>query len=81
VSSLQYPANEGRNTTAVSVGSVSDKIGFFCRYPDYREPPWAARKYKKTAMFWHVLAARLAFVVVFEVSISLIGSLTMTDPD
>ncbi|KAK7864472.1 hypothetical protein R5R35_011703 [Gryllus longicercus] len=37
-----------------------------CRYPDYREPPESNNKYDKTAMYWHVLAARLAFVVVFE---------------
>ncbi|KAK9737785.1 Calcium-activated chloride channel [Popillia japonica] len=37
-----------------------------CRYPDYREPPWVSREYKRTSTFWHILAARLAFVVVFE---------------
>ncbi|CAG0884101.1 unnamed protein product [Darwinula stevensoni] len=37
-----------------------------CRYPDYREPYWREDKYNPTSMFWHVLAARLAFVVVFQ---------------
>ncbi|XP_069685470.1 anoctamin-5-like isoform X2 [Periplaneta americana] len=37
-----------------------------CRYADYREPPNAVNKYERTAMYWHILAARLAFVVVFE---------------
>ncbi|KRT85881.1 hypothetical protein AMK59_532, partial [Oryctes borbonicus] len=37
-----------------------------CRYPDYREPPWISRDYERTSTFWHILAARLAFVVVFE---------------
>ncbi|KAJ9596645.1 hypothetical protein L9F63_012342, partial [Diploptera punctata] len=37
-----------------------------CRYPDFREPPDSLHKYEKTAMYWHILAARLAFVVVFE---------------
>ncbi|XP_031841577.2 anoctamin 1 isoform X1 [Nomia melanderi] len=37
-----------------------------CRYPDYREPPDSMNKYEHTIMFWHVLAARLAFIVVFE---------------
>jgi len=41
---------------------------FIFRYADYREPPDGANKYEKTAMYWHILAARLAFVVVFEVS-------------
>lgn len=39
-----------------------------CRYPDYREAPWATNPYERTVFFWYVLAARLAFVVVFEVS-------------
>lgn len=38
----------------------------YCRYPDYREPPWSTHKYDKTILSWTVLAARLAFVVVFE---------------
>jgi anoctamin-1 len=41
---------------------------FIFRYADYREPPEATNKYEKTVMYWHILAARLAFVVVFEVS-------------
>lgn len=40
----------------------------FFRYPDYREPPWADKPYDKTTLAWHILAARLAFVVAFEVS-------------
>lgn len=39
------------------------------RYPDYREPPWSPNKYDKTAMYWNVLVARLAFIVIFEVRI------------
>lgn len=38
-----------------------------CRYPDYREPPDSPNKYEYTVMFWNILAARLAFIVVFEV--------------
>ncbi|XP_054270658.1 anoctamin-1 isoform X2 [Macrosteles quadrilineatus] len=38
----------------------------YCRFSDYREPPWSPHKYEKTTMYWHVLAARLAFVVLFE---------------
>ncbi|KAM3918303.1 anoctamin-1 isoform 2-T2 [Leptodactylus fuscus] len=37
-----------------------------CRYKDYREPPWAENKYDITKEFWAVLAARLAFVIVFQ---------------
>ncbi|KAF7664480.1 hypothetical protein LDENG_00176140 [Lucifuga dentata] len=38
----------------------------FCRYRDYREHPDAAEPYSYTLQFWHVLAARLAFIIVFE---------------
>nr|XP_006823057.1 PREDICTED: anoctamin-4-like [Saccoglossus kowalevskii] len=37
-----------------------------CRYKDYRQPPWGMEPYARTLQHWHVLAARLAFVVVFE---------------
>ncbi|KAM4523202.1 anoctamin-4-like isoform 1-T1 [Fundulus diaphanus] len=38
----------------------------YCRYRDYREPPNSAEQYTYTLQFWHVLAARLAFIIVFE---------------
>ena len=38
----------------------------FCRYFDYREHPDSANPYKLTDVYWHVLAARLAFVVIFQ---------------
>ncbi|KAL8585793.1 hypothetical protein ACOMHN_037356 [Nucella lapillus] len=37
-----------------------------CSYRDFRNPPDHAKKYEYSDIFWHVLAARLAFVVVFE---------------
>ncbi|KAK3580685.1 hypothetical protein CHS0354_017968 [Potamilus streckersoni] len=37
-----------------------------CRYRDFRNPPGSDDQYKYTIVFWHVLAARLAFIVVFE---------------
>ncbi|XP_043515154.1 anoctamin-1 isoform X1 [Frieseomelitta varia] len=43
-----------------------------CRYPDYRESPDSPNKYQYTIMFWHVLAARLAFIVVFENIVALV---------
>lgn len=43
-----------------------------CRYPDYRAPPWSTPAYEKTSMYWHILAARLAFVVVFENIVALV---------
>uniref|UniRef100_A0A8C3C3M1 Anoctamin n=1 Tax=Cairina moschata TaxID=8855 RepID=A0A8C3C3M1_CAIMO len=32
----------------------------------YRAPPWSSTPYEFTLQFWHVLAARLAFIIVFE---------------
>lgn len=37
------------------------------RYKDYREPPWSSTPYDLSKEFWVVLAARLAFVIVFQV--------------
>lgn len=53
-------------------GDLISLVGF--RYADYREPPNVANKYERTAMYWYILAARLAFVVVFEVSFRREGS-------
>uniref|UniRef100_A0A671VM74 Anoctamin n=1 Tax=Sparus aurata TaxID=8175 RepID=A0A671VM74_SPAAU len=39
---------------------------FLTLYRDYREPPDSAEPYSYTLQFWHVLAARLAFIIVFE---------------
>ena len=38
-----------------------------CRYFDYREYRDSDNPYKRKDVYWHVLAARLAFVVVFQV--------------
>nr|BAK22386.1 anoctamin [Xenopus laevis] len=37
-----------------------------CRYKDYREPAWSLNKYDINKDYWAVLAARLAFVIVFQ---------------
>ncbi|XP_031438519.1 anoctamin-4 [Clupea harengus] len=38
----------------------------YCRYRDYREDHNSEEPYSYTLQFWHVLAARLAFIIVFE---------------
>lgn len=38
------------------------------RYKDYREPPWSPDAYAFSKHYWCVLAARLAFVILFQVS-------------
>uniref|UniRef100_A0A8C5C6W6 Anoctamin n=1 Tax=Gadus morhua TaxID=8049 RepID=A0A8C5C6W6_GADMO len=37
-----------------------------CRYKDYREPPGSSSSYEFTKEFWAILAARLAFVILFQ---------------
>ncbi|XP_051558383.1 anoctamin-1a isoform X2 [Myxocyprinus asiaticus] len=37
-----------------------------CRYKDYRDPPWSDTPYEFSREFWAILAARLAFVIVFQ---------------
>uniref|UniRef100_A0A8C0UHA5 Anoctamin n=1 Tax=Cyanistes caeruleus TaxID=156563 RepID=A0A8C0UHA5_CYACU len=39
---------------------------FICRYRDYRYPPDHERKYLHTMQFWHILAAKLAFIIIME---------------
>jgi len=38
-----------------------------CMYNGFRLPPSDPNKYEVNLDYWHVLAARLAFVVIFEV--------------
>jgi len=37
-----------------------------CRFRGYRNPPWSDNKYEYTDVYWHILAARFLFVVVFQ---------------
>ncbi|XP_055087468.1 anoctamin-2b [Periophthalmus magnuspinnatus] len=39
---------------------------YVCRYKDYREPPWSPEAYQFSKHYWCVLAARLAFVILFQ---------------
>uniref|UniRef100_A0AAX7VUX5 Anoctamin n=1 Tax=Astatotilapia calliptera TaxID=8154 RepID=A0AAX7VUX5_ASTCA len=41
-------------------------VFFTARYKDYRDPPWSSTKYELSKEFWAILAARLAFVIVFQ---------------
>ncbi|KAK2168869.1 hypothetical protein NP493_1213g00020 [Ridgeia piscesae] len=38
----------------------------YCRYSDYRYHPEHEQRYQFTTDYWHILVARLAFVIVFE---------------
>lgn len=37
------------------------------RYRDYRYPPGHEREYTHTMHFWHILAAKMAFIIIMEV--------------
>ncbi|XP_060891520.1 anoctamin-5 isoform X3 [Labrus mixtus] len=37
-----------------------------CRYRDYRYPPDHEKRYTHTMQFWHILAAKLAFIIIME---------------
>ncbi|XP_057203750.1 anoctamin-1a isoform X2 [Triplophysa rosa] len=38
----------------------------FCRYKDFRDPPGSDTPYDFSRQFWAILAARLAFVIMFQ---------------
>uniref|UniRef100_A0A4W3JJL9 Anoctamin n=1 Tax=Callorhinchus milii TaxID=7868 RepID=A0A4W3JJL9_CALMI len=71
-------ADKGYTQEKCLKGYVNGSLSFFnvsefgtqgtgyCRYRDYRAPPWDPNRYEFTLQFWHVLAARLAFIIVFE---------------
>uniref|UniRef100_A0A9L0SMU6 Anoctamin n=1 Tax=Equus caballus TaxID=9796 RepID=A0A9L0SMU6_HORSE len=46
--------------------SQFDREVQFCRFKDYREPPWAPNPYEFSKQYWSVLSARLAFVIIFQ---------------
>lgn len=52
----------------IIVWNVTLILLYIYRYRDYRDPPHSLVPYGYTLQFWHVLAARLAFIIVFEVS-------------
>ncbi|CAI9580783.1 unnamed protein product [Staurois parvus] len=37
-----------------------------CRYRDYRYPPEHEKRYLHTMQFWHILAAKMAFIIIME---------------
>ncbi|XP_050929263.1 anoctamin-5 isoform X1 [Lates calcarifer] len=37
-----------------------------CRYRDYRYPPGHEKQYAHTMQFWHILAAKMAFIIIME---------------
>lgn len=53
-----------------------------CRYSEFRNPPNHPLKYKRPIDYWHILAARLAFIVVYQNLVSfIITTIQWTIPD
>ncbi len=46
-----------------------------CYYHGYRYPPDHDKEYQPTEVFWHLITARLAFVVIFQNLVSLVVEL------
>uniref|UniRef100_A0A8D1JRN3 Anoctamin n=2 Tax=Sus scrofa TaxID=9823 RepID=A0A8D1JRN3_PIG len=67
-------AGQGEAGQKCMVGYVNASLSVFrisdfenrSEYRDYRDPPHSLVPYGYTLQFWHVLAARLAFIIVFE---------------
>ncbi|XP_014904621.1 anoctamin-4 isoform X1 [Poecilia latipinna] len=57
---------EKRSQPRTNGSELFEEAVKYCRYRDYREPPDSPEPYTYTLQFWHVLAARLAFIIVFE---------------
>ncbi|CAN8022420.1 unnamed protein product [Ixodes persulcatus] len=63
-------------------GTLDGVVVKQCRYLDYREPPGGPSQYQLTLTYWHIFAARLFFVVVFEhVVFSITGLVAAIIPD
>ncbi|XP_060046212.1 anoctamin-2 [Erinaceus europaeus] len=59
------------NVSQLKEGTAPENSQFdqevqFCRFKDYREPPWAPNPYEFSKQYWSVLSARLAFVIIFQ---------------
>ncbi|XP_017853044.1 anoctamin-1 [Drosophila busckii] len=53
-----------------------------CRYTEFRNNPWEQQPYKRPMIYWKILTARLAFIVVYQNIITMLqGILTWAVPD
>ncbi|CAL8096851.1 unnamed protein product [Calicophoron daubneyi] len=54
---------------------LSNSSSEYCRYSDYRSPPWVDPQLSFTAIYYHVLAAKFIFVFLFETLAVIVTSL------
>lgn len=57
---LPFPLQNGLNNEYTNMFVL-------CRYRDYRYPSGHEKEYHHTMQFWHILAAKLAFIIIVEV--------------
>ncbi|XP_048401492.1 anoctamin-5 isoform X4 [Stegostoma tigrinum] len=65
---------KGYINNSLSIASVSVKSSNFerhpeitsCRYKDYRYPSGHSLEYQHNMQFWHILAAKMAFIIILE---------------
>ncbi|XP_034528962.1 anoctamin-6 isoform X1 [Notolabrus celidotus] len=68
---------EGYINTSLSIFNIKDFSNYSrpmstpynittCRYRDFRYPPGHTREYEFTVYYWHVVAAKMAFIIVVE---------------
>ncbi|XP_055909970.1 anoctamin-5 isoform X2 [Eupeodes corollae] len=46
-----------------------------CRYTEFRNPPWDDAPYKRPLIYWKILTARLAFIVIFQNIVGMIQAI------
>uniref|UniRef100_A0A7N6FI63 Anoctamin n=1 Tax=Anabas testudineus TaxID=64144 RepID=A0A7N6FI63_ANATE len=56
---------EGYINNSLSVFNISE-FKLENKYRDYRYPPGHEKQYTHTMQFWHILAAKLAFIIIME---------------
>ncbi|XP_066154106.1 anoctamin-1-like isoform X1 [Euwallacea fornicatus] len=73
------------NTTDFKPGTAPESPTLnisMCRYAEFRNPPDDPHKYKRPLIYWHILAARLAFVVVYQNLVTfIVTAVEWTIPD
>ncbi|XP_043938519.1 anoctamin-1 isoform X1 [Protopterus annectens] len=61
-----FNVTDFKNGTAPTEPSDFGHAVEICSYKDYRDPPWSENRYDVSKEYWAVLAARLAFVIIFQ---------------
>uniref|UniRef100_A0AAY4EDR3 Anoctamin n=1 Tax=Denticeps clupeoides TaxID=299321 RepID=A0AAY4EDR3_9TELE len=56
---------EGYINNSLSIFNISE-IPLASHYQDYRYPPGHEKQYTHTVQFWHILAAKMAFIIIME---------------